>query len=400
MAQEAAAGDEPDVLGALVRIGPHLAWEAVARPVARRLGDVPRRIEAITAEWLTAVLCGGTPGAEVNAFAFGPGSSGTSVRRQILLTYNAAGAAARLPTTLFAKSTPSALTQLVNGFSGTTAIEALFYSRLRPELILEAPIGYHSAYSLRSYRSIHLLEDLVATKQATFCSPRGHINRDQANDIVDILAALHSCFYDDRRIRTGFVGLKAYPRWFHDANKWANLRHHHERAMTEAAAVIPADVLARRDHIWPALMRSFEAHETQPSTILHSDVHLGNWYITGAGRMGLCDWQCVITGLWARDVAYAISATLTVDDRRAWERELLERYLEKMRAGTGHRFDFQPSWDLYRQQMFAALLMWTPTLCHSPLFPDMQPRDICFEMIKRMTAAISDLGSLDAFPSA
>ncbi|MDP1631248.1 MAG: aminoglycoside phosphotransferase family protein [Caulobacter sp.] len=395
MVQAPPAAGEPSLLGALARVGAHLAWEAVTRPVARRLEDVPRRIEAITAEWLTAVLCGGAPGAEVTAFAFGPGSSGTSVRRQIRLTYNAAGAAAGLPATLFAKSTPTALTRLVNGFSGTTAVEALFYARLRPELTLEAPTGYHSAYSLTSYRSIHLLEDLVATRQAIFCSPRSHINRDQANDIVDILAALHARFYDDRRIGTGFGGLKTYPRWFRDADRWANLRRHHERAMSEAAAVIPADVLARRNEIWPALMRSFEAHGTEPATVLHSDVHLGNWYITGAGRMGLCDWQCVNTGLWARDVAYAISATLTVEDRRAWESELLERYLEKMRAGTGRHFEFERSWTLYRQQMFAALLMWTPTLCHSPLFPDMQPMEVCLEMIKRMTTAISDLGSLD-----
>lgn len=397
MARETAVSSSSSVFGALAKIGAHLAWETATRPVARRRDDVPRRIEAITPEWLTAVLCGDTAGACVTECAFGPGSSGTSVRRQIRVKYNPAGTAAGLPSTLFAKSTPTALTRLVNGFSGTTATEANFYSRLRPELTLEAPIGYHSAYSLDSYRSIHLLEDLVATKQASFCTPRSEINRDQANDVVDILADLHAHFYDDPRIGTEFTALRTYPQWFLDANRWADLQTYHEKAMTEAADIIPPDVLARRAEIWPALIRSMDTHATEPATVLHSDVHLGNWYITGADRMGLCDWQCVNTGLWARDFAYAVSATLSVENRRAWERELLERYLANMRRITGRTFATDRAWDHYRQQLFAALLMWTPTLCHSPLFPDMQPKDICFEMIKRMTTAISDLGALDAF---
>jgi len=37
--------------------------------------------------------------------------------------------------------------------------------------------------------------------------------------------------------------------------------------------------------------------------LLHCDVHPGNSYVTGDNRMGLCDWQCVVRGGWARDIA-------------------------------------------------------------------------------------------------
>ncbi|MGH7806211.1 MAG: hypothetical protein ACREQJ_17825, partial [Candidatus Binatia bacterium] len=124
---------------------------------------------------------------------------------------------------------------------------------------------------------------------------------------------------------------------------------------------------------------------------------LGTWYVTSAGRMGLCDWGCVMKGNGARDFAYAVSATLEVQDRRAWERDLLALYLDRLRAAGGESVTFEVGFRRYRQQLFAALLMWTPTLCHSPLLPDMQPEAVATEMIHRISTAIGDLDALDAF---
>jgi len=129
---------------------------------------------------------------------------------------------------------------------------------------------------------------------------------------------------------------------------------------------------------------------------VHSDVHIGNWYRTGAGKMGLCDWQCLSRGHWSRDFAYAVIAALTPDDRRNWEKDLLVRYLERFGEHTGTRPDFDASFRHYRQQMVHALLMWTITLCHSRLLPSMQPEATTLAMIERITTAMADLDSLDA----
>jgi hypothetical protein len=56
---------------------------------------------------------------------------------------------------------------------------------------------------------------------------------------------------------------------------------------------------------WNAVLRSIALHDGRPATLLHNDVHLGNWYRTADGRMGLCDWQAVVLGHWSRDLAYA-----------------------------------------------------------------------------------------------
>jgi aminoglycoside phosphotransferase (APT) family kinase protein len=153
--------------------------------------------------------------------------------------------------------------------------------------------------------------------------------------------------------------------------------------------------LNRRDEVWPAIVDAVRVHERGPRSFLHSDVHIGNWYRTGDDAMGLCDWQCPSKGHWSRDVAYAISTALRPDDRRAWERGLIDRYLERLEEHAGVRVPASEAWDYYRQQMLHALWMWTITLCHSPFLPAMQPDDTSMEMIARITAAMADLDSLD-----
>ena len=97
-----------------------------------------------------------------------------------------------------------------------------------------------------------------------------------------------------------------------------------------------------------------------------------------------------------RDFSYAVTAALTPNDRSKWERDLLARYLDRFAALNGSWPDFDESFRNYREQMVHALLMWTITLCHSPLLPNMQPEDTTLTMIERITTAMADLDTLGA----
>lgn len=396
MKERRSAGDVLRMAALSARVAGSVAWDRLVVRDVESIYDVPPRIGAVTPAWLTAALCGGHPGARVESVRFGSGSSGTSVRRQLLLTYNDAGQAAGLPPRVFAKSTPTVLTRIANGATGVTAAEGGFYREIRPALDLEAPRGFHSAFDGRGFRSIHLLEDLVATRAATFCTPTTRISRAQAEDVVTTLAALHGSAAARRFVATPPPWLRTYEKWWESGITAANIRHYHRKGFTDAADMVPEELHGRGDDLWAAFRRSVAAHDRLPPTLLHNDVHLGNWYITGDGTMGLCDWQCVCVGNGSRDLAYALVTTLPVDDRRAWERELVALYvecLERLGAAPG---SFDEMWDRYREQVIGALLMWTPTHSPPPLFPDMQPRETSREMIRRITTAIVDL---DGAPS-
>lgn len=396
--RSASAVSNVALVSEVVRLSAHTAWDRLRQPVPRLARDIPHAVEAITSEWLTAVLCGAHSAVHVAAIDPGPVSAGSSVRRRLGLRYDAPAGTdtASLPARIFVKTSGRLLNRLMLGLSRTIEIEAQAYRHVRPLLDVEAPRCLHAAFDLRSGRQVVVLEDLVDTKGATFCSYETRIGRDAAEQMVDWLATLHGRFAGAGDLESRFGWMKSYPQWFRDGHERWGLRKWHEQAMDEAAPVIPEALQRRRAEIWPAQVRSLGVHRDAARTVQHGDVHIGNWYATGDGRMGLCDWQCLCIGAGMRDVSYALATALTSEDRRAWERDLVVRYLDALARHTREPQPFEPAWRLYRQQMIAALLMWTPTLCHSPIMPDMQPRAVSMAMIGRIAAAVDDLGSLDA----
>src|ERR1700682_4133260 len=173
---------------AALKIGGRVAFERLARPKARRFDDVPCSPNAVTAEWLTAVLCGKTPGAIVTHVEVKPASAGTHERHQLLVTYNDEGRRAALPVSIFTKSLPSIVTRMIGGFNGTARVEGNFYTQIRPLLQIEAPLCYHSAYARRTFAAIHLLEDMVASKSATFCNHKTSVSHAMEDDMIDLLS--------------------------------------------------------------------------------------------------------------------------------------------------------------------------------------------------------------------
>jgi thiamine kinase-like enzyme len=366
------------------------------RPLARRAGDVLPTVDAITIEWLNDVLRRPLAGGRVTAFRIEDVSSGTHARHRLQLEYDEAGRAAGMPPTLFTKSLPDVQTRMIAGVTGHARTEGLFYTQLRPELDLEIPHAYQSTVDRASFAALHLLEDVAATRGAVFCDYRTSVSREMAEQMVDLLAVLHGHFHDDPRFTDAFRQVARYDRWFRGGIAKLRVDYYTDMALREAADRIPDRLLARRDEVWPATLAALDVHEQGPPTFLHSDVHIGNWYRTADGRMGLCDWQCAARGHASRDLAYVLSAALEIEDRRSWERELVRRYHERLESSAERGFDADELWRQYRRQMLHALLMWTPTLCHSEHLPDMQPEAASLCMIERMTAAIDDLESLDA----
>lgn len=380
----------------IYRVRRHVLFDSILKPEARLATDVPWGPEAITTQWLNATVAPAFPGAQIVDSGLGTGSSGTSVRRQISLNWSD-GAPPEAPRSLFMKTCPSFLTRMANSAGGVAVAEGNFYRLLRPELDVEAPLGYFSVFDPVSCRSIHLLEDLVDTKQAQFCNWKTVIDRQKAESVVDLLAKTHGRFYGDPALETMSGWMRTTTQWIVNGFIRSGFDKNHREAFEVGADLMPADVRDAGQRSFDAVIASLPMHDNGPRTLVHSDVHLGNWYITGQGAMGLCDWQCISRGHWARDLAYAVSTVLTVEDRRAWERELIRRYAAGLSEASGQTFDETEVFDAYRRQVPAALLMWTTTLVPAPTMPDMQPIEMSRAMVTRLTHAMSDLESLKLF---
>jgi aminoglycoside phosphotransferase (APT) family kinase protein len=88
---------------------------------------------------------------------------------------------------------------------------------------------------------------------------------------------------------------------------------------------------------------------------LHGDPHIGNTFFDSAGA-GLYDWQLFASGHWAYDVVWAMAGAMTVEDRRANERDLIAHYLDSL-AGNGVTApEFDTAWKAYRTFAIAGFL--------------------------------------------
>jgi hypothetical protein len=355
---------------------------------------VPRSVDDVTPQWLTSILCAKHPGASVLDVRVYGGSDGSTSRRALEITYNEAGNEAGLPTRLFGKATPKLTSRLICGPGGALANEVGFYKTVRPQLEIEAPVAYHAEFDPASFRSIILFKDM-STEGTTFTNPLVYIDRAKAEDMIGIMAAYHGRFWGDPRLDT-WNWLQTSEGFQIAVNEMIAFEKRSYVGMDRAQRVIPQSIMRTRDTIWnQGLMKSLALNVRKPYTYLHSDVHIGNWYLTSNGKMGLCDWQCTVKGQWAGDVCYGISSALTIEDRRAWERDLVKLYLERLReAGVREPPAFDRAWLEYRQQLFHPFFNWVYTIGQGVLQPAMQPDEFSILNIQRFAAAIEDLDSL------
>lgn len=367
--------------------------EQAEHPPLHGPDDVPGTVDAVTLEWLTAVLCRDVPGAEVVGVEHGSQYDGTTSGRRLALSYNETGQAAALPERCYAKYSPTLQARLFVGLNGASAGEVAFYDELRPGLDLEAPRCYYAGFDQRSCRTFFLLEDLAQTKGAKFGTAVDlQVDRRMAESMVAQMAVYHGAFWGHERhpahpYRTARV-------FQEDFNVTLNFDHTCRAGFDFAKSVMPAGIYECRDDFHSGLMRSLKIAEQATSTLLHQDTHLGNWYVLPDGGMGLVDWQCIVTGQWALDVAYALSIALAVEDRRAWERELLQLYLDRLAEHGGHAPAFDDAWLAYRRQMFHGLAFWAATYGWGENRP--VPADICEVNVARTAQAMADLDSFDA----
>ncbi|WP_433490440.1 hypothetical protein [Nocardia grenadensis] len=201
----------------------------------------------LTEQWLTAALCARHPQARVESFTLTAGSNGTSSRRGLAVRYNEVGAAARLPSELFTKSTAALTMRVVCGLCRLLGNESGFYRHIRPELELEAPWAYHAAFDPRSFRSLFVLEDVVATKGATFGNPLTRVlDKAMAEDMVGQPAIYHGAYWDSPRLRSDFGWLLTGEQWHTTMNSMINTGRMFRTGLARGAEVIPPELRGRQ----------------------------------------------------------------------------------------------------------------------------------------------------------
>ncbi|MGB3353136.1 MAG: phosphotransferase [Mycobacterium sp.] len=345
--------------------------------------SIPQGWDQISPEWMTSALAPCFPGAEVAAVRVVLRDDGTNRRARLALDY----ATGHGPDTVFAKAVDPEHADLVALTSGLYHEPRLFSSAVT--LPLDHPAVYTALIDEERRDFLMLMEDVV-TRGADPRDSTRPLTVEQAAAGVQGLARLHSEFWGKRLTRQPALGW-VEPFVAFEGLEYAPLHIAHERL----GDTVPTDIIALSGtelfvDIWARYIGSLT--ESTP-TLLHGDPHIGNTYVLPDDTVGFLDWQMVRRGSFSLDLGYFLQGALTIEDRRACERDLLEQYRGALRLSEAEMPTPQEIWLGYRASVAHGLAIWMATLSGGDAW---QRADICLAFAQRYAAAFVDLETSNA----
>lgn len=363
--------------------------------MTKNMHSFPISTDDITTELLTDVLREHRPGLVVESFQLantelcGDGFASTADQVVLDLKY-AEGSAPDMPGRVMLK------TMLVSPHAPKAMYlnEVRFYHDIRPHIELETPQCYASLFDPQNGQFGIIMDDLNV-KGASFPKATQALNLQQISGLVKTLARLHAQFWNSSCLKNEFswIPTPCSGGMFDIFSKFGlgiiteQIRKH----PFKQSLIDPIGL--NLDQMWQIMWeveRHFEVY--QPRTILHGDSHIGNTYLLPDGSGGLLDWQLIVMGCWAHDLAYLIVTGLETEFRQRHERDLIALYLEELkRRGVTDIPSKNEAWLLYRKAIIWGLVIgWLITP------PENYGIDITKANISRLVNAVQDLESFNA----
>lgn len=271
--------------------------------------------------------------------------------------------------------------------------EVRFYTEIRPELDIEAPGVFGGLFDERSRQFGILMEDLTL-RGARFPNATSEVPIDSIRNLIANLARLHAAFWQSPRLESSFAWLPdrlsagMYPVFDGIGRELIRYQVEHHRSKRELLLPLGRSV----DQLWEDLWTSQRILAKGPCTLLHGDTHVGNTYLLPNGGGGFLDFQLSVRGHWANDVAYLLATSLAPENRRSYERQLIDSYLEELqRNGVAEPPTAKEAWHCYRLAVIWGLVIgWliTPPANYGPIITEAN--------ISRLVAACQDLEAFEA----
>jgi hypothetical protein len=310
--------------------------------------------KGFTPEFMTRAVSREFPGSGVAAVSiveskqYGDEMASTAGRVVLDLTYTA-GSKHDLPPRVVVKISRSEATPEHNVLYSN---EVNFYGRIRPELDMETPISLGGNFDKITLAFGQILDDL-RLRGAQMMNVLAPHSLDQVRAVLDTLATLHSAFWESPRFRGDLAWVDAQDSGeIHDAFTNPSRVPAHIKATTDRwfwKQEMVQRLGVTLEDLRIQMARVKRHHGTLSQTLLHGDMHVGNTYQVGS-RGGLLDWQLMSRGHFIHDVGYYLHTSLSVENRRKHERDLLKYYLEKLRElGVSNVPNFDSAWLAYRQ---------------------------------------------------
>ena len=336
--------------------------------------ELPDSAEAISPEWLSAVVQERFPGAVAERIEVVDAHSGTTGRARLRVSWRPGSDA---PEALFAKLAPTdPMQREMVVATGMGKREARVYAELAADLPVRVPAAIWADSNEDGSAYFMLIEDL-AEAGCTFPSSAVEDGGAHARGMMDSLGSLHGTFWNSPR--------------FGDDLDWVTAPMRGEigpllvgEAVKQFGERMPQDFLDLAELYIGHTDALNDLLDDGVPTLCHGDAHLGNTFVD-AERVGLLDWACTARAPGFRDVAYYLCNSLSTPLRRELQAELLERYRLGLSAAGGDAPDIDTAWLNLRRY---AMTSWVAATVTAAAGSRMQSVEIGLRAMERTTDAI------------
>lgn len=294
------------------------------------MANLPTKASEITPAWLNDVLSerddvGRVASVTAEDIGVGVGILGEVTR--LSLTYEPGETG---PETMISKC-PSAHAEnvMLCQMMGFYEREISFYQQVTDAIDVRVPACYLAAMEPGGVPFVLLLEEVTGARMIDQIEGA---TRDDALQIAETVARLHAPYWDNEAV----LALDWLPPMNNDFYKGA-------QGLTEAnwepfvamwSDRVPSEVLGWCESLTPRYGEMLDWWaESAPATMTHTDCRAENYLFGGSAgpsAVTMLDFQLMTRHVGTWDIANFLGMSVTIENRRAWEDDVISRYHETL----------------------------------------------------------------------
>jgi len=303
-------------------------------------GSIPSSADDITVDFVQGVVHAAGLDASVGAVTVEPLGSARGFACELLrVTPHYTQACAVAPASFVAKlpsRTPEAvaLAHVLDLWN----VESLCYDGVLPRVPVRVPVCWYNGADPATDQFALLIEDLSA--MSTVDQVAG-LKPQQSELVIDWLAGLHSAFWNSedmpQQVMTGAQS---------DALGSPAIELLMSTYADSFADLLPDGSMARVEQLLEPFAQGRLAQSAH-TTLIHGDLR-GDNVMYDDDEIVAVDWQGVRRAPGTRDVAYILTTSVPIEDRREMEEQLITRYRNALLSAGADPGNRDEVWESYR----------------------------------------------------
>ena len=309
---------------------------------------IPNQVDDITADWLNDRLGDGfgtIAAVEMEHIGEGIGILGEVGRLKLSYVDGESG-----PATLIAKCQSLHPENVgLSSVMGFYLREVSVYQSLANEFPIATPACHVAEVAEGGAPFVLILEEVTGTRMIDQIEGA---TLEDTKLVAATVAALHAHYWDNEQLeQLAWLPPMNNPLYQGAASMIAA---NWDQFVTTWADKVPADVLDRCPEMTDRYLELLAwLDQTRPKTFCHIDCRAENYLFDAPGApITVVDFQLSVQHIGTFDLAYFLGMSVTIENRRAWEQEVLQHYHAALVAGGVTDYSFEQCWDDYRFCLF------------------------------------------------